>query len=533
MISTQDFLVDRLAKTENDDPQWLLGVPQGVFGAYEKVTIEKQQTYRPVGGGTYRFKGRITRTISPIQLQPPVPPVFVGVRWPAGTRGDAVRIMIDGQESRSMIAYGDLPGVVIQRASGGNKPGRGLLRYDADGYLSWRAPGSDRFGSSSRWTDETSWVLEDGRNKCAFLVVKVFEDRLPQGAYDAEVLVEDRYNNAIGDDNVDADEASAGWTKYYSMDLENVSPVALQDFRVWLRAEAIHNGVWISKTGGGICSDTLWCGRQNDSIYQASGFSATVRDSLDVSGSTTDPDGVTLDGANLIWGDNYFANKQILRGSGFSATILDSVDTTGITQFIQGVSWDQDANLQWCEDQYDLLLKSSGFTSTILDSHDMTATDQWPYGITVDDAQDTIWCGAEFENHYKQSGFSATIKDSYNVTAINQSPYGMGWDGENVVWCGTWASEELYLQSGFTSTLSDSADISATDNFVSGACHGDNGDRFDSWVQPPTMYSWQTFVWPSVGVGEAAKLYVRRVTPAGTPAAPTRLNIHDHNWIGI
>ena len=532
MITTQQFLLDRISKTENEEVQWLLGSPMGVFGAYEKVSLEKQSILRPVGGGRHRFKGQVRWTANPITLQPKLHPQLVGVRWPAGTRGDAVRIMVNGEESRSMIAHGDLPGVVIQRASGGNRPGRGLLRYDADGFLSWRAPGSDRFGSSSRWTDETSWVLEDGHNPCAFIVVKVFEDRLPQGAQDAVVSIEDRYNNAIGQDNVDADEASGGWIEYYNMDLENVSPIKLLDFRVWLRAEAINNGVHISKHGG-ICSDTIWCGRQNVAIYQASRFSATVRDSLDVSGSTTQPKGVTLDGENVIWADYYWVTKKIFRGSGFSATILDSVDTTGISQFPSGVSWDQDANLQWCEDQYDLLIKASGFTATILDSHDMTATDQYIYGITVDDVQDTIWCGAEFEEHYKQSGFSATVKDSYNVTAINQSPYGMGWDGEDVVWCGTYGSEELYKQSGFSSTLQDSADIASIDNFVSGACHGDNGDRFQTWVQPTFIYHHDTLVWSDVAVSGAATVYVKRVTDPGTPSSPSRLNIHEHNWIGI
>ncbi|HUX15706.1 MAG TPA: hypothetical protein VMW52_04485, partial [Phycisphaerae bacterium] len=132
---------------------------------------------------------------------------------------------------------GTVPGVVPLAVAGlaGPGPGAGHLRAGEDGSsLAWRAPGSATFGPLAPVALDGDYLLEDGEDADKWLRVRVYVDDLPDGAAEAEVLIQDRYANGLGHDDVTAAEAAAGDQADWTLTLENVSAVRLERVVAWL-----------------------------------------------------------------------------------------------------------------------------------------------------------------------------------------------------------------------------------------------------------------------------------------------------------
>lgn len=167
-----------------------------------------------------------------------LPNIADGVRRPAARRCDALRLEVSGAETHSLRAIGTLPGVVVLAAAGRNGRGTGMLRTSGSGtWLSWRAPGSNRFGAAVVCDSDGSYLLEDGRDLSKWLRVEVHVDYLVPGAVDARVYLADAYNNGHAHDDVSAAEADAGDIEDYTITLANDSLGDLIDVKAWLELD--------------------------------------------------------------------------------------------------------------------------------------------------------------------------------------------------------------------------------------------------------------------------------------------------------
>ena len=142
-------------------------------------------------------------------------------------------------------------------------------------------------------------------------------------------------------------------------------------------------------------TETPWGGSTGDKLYLNSGqFSATIRDSQDVSGVDTECGGMEWDGTNTPWYGSS-AEKLYLQSGKFSATLKDSESVAAIDQGGgNGISWDG-TNTPWSSDNTTaagtkLLLQSGQFSATLKTSFDCsgiaTATD-----ISYNNDGNTAW----------------------------------------------------------------------------------------------------------------------------------------------
>lgn len=164
-----------------------------------------------------------------------LPVITERVHRPAARRGDALRIEVSSVEALSHIAVGTLHGVAILAVAGKNGPGTGLLRASGDGtYLSWRAPGSDRFGSTVVCDADGDYMLEDGNYPDKFIRVNVSVDYLAPGASDAKVYIKDIYDNGFAQADITAAQASAGNVAVTALGLHNDGPMDILNMKCWL-----------------------------------------------------------------------------------------------------------------------------------------------------------------------------------------------------------------------------------------------------------------------------------------------------------
>jgi len=175
----------------------------------------------------------------PIWLRGPnaylLPELSEGVHLPEARHGDALRLKLAGVETESLIAVGTIPGVAVLAAGGRNGPGVGCLRASGDGtLLSWCAPGSNRFGSTTDCSVDGNHLLEDGRYPGKWLRVQVYNTYMNPGVAEAKVFLADVYNNGPGHDDLSAAEAAAGDIEDYTISLTNDSPMDILHVKAWL-----------------------------------------------------------------------------------------------------------------------------------------------------------------------------------------------------------------------------------------------------------------------------------------------------------
>jgi len=149
----------------------------------------------------------------------------------AGTHGDGLRLRRTGVDLISLAVVGAIPGVVVLAAGGANGPGVGWLSLSSYG-LSWRAPESSSFGSPQLFSEDGTYLLEDGEDAGKWVRVQVYTDYLPATA-DALVYLEDRYND-LGPADVAAAQASAGQTVDTGYQLANVTPMTIVGIKLWI-----------------------------------------------------------------------------------------------------------------------------------------------------------------------------------------------------------------------------------------------------------------------------------------------------------
>lgn len=153
----------------------------------------------------------------------------------AGTRGDAIRVRVGGEDVQHLAVLGTIRGVTPLAAAGRCGEGTGALRSldTPPRRLQWRAPGSETWGTAVRVEADGSYLLEDGEDQHAWLRVGVDVSWLPDVPEEARVFLRDRYN-ALGPDDVSAAEASAGATEALELALANVSTNMVRAVTAWL-----------------------------------------------------------------------------------------------------------------------------------------------------------------------------------------------------------------------------------------------------------------------------------------------------------
>jgi len=176
-------------------------------------------------------------------------------QWTPNFNGvDALRILSGLFEVQSLRAVGTIPGVIITHVAARNGPGLGRIKcQDAGTRLAWRAPDSSTFGTPVTVTSDGRYMLRDGEDLDKIVHVRVYSTYLEAGA-ESPVLLGDRYNNPIGDDDVTAAEATAGDVKTFAIQLENQSgeimhrPVAWVDAAVSDIEISADNSAWVTPT---------------------------------------------------------------------------------------------------------------------------------------------------------------------------------------------------------------------------------------------------------------------------------------------
>jgi hypothetical protein len=168
---------------------------------------------------------------------------------------DALEFTIDDVEIGQLVAVGTIPGVFVTYAAGANGKGTGYLASSGDGTrLAWKAPGSSCFGPDVQVGTDGSYLLEDELDRGKYVRVWVVTAFLQETPTQAEVYLDDIYNNGIGHDDVTAAEASAGDVVTYTLTMENKSAKVLWTPRFWLHSDTDNleigdDGVaWVSPT---------------------------------------------------------------------------------------------------------------------------------------------------------------------------------------------------------------------------------------------------------------------------------------------
>ena len=161
------------------------------------------------------------------------------------TLADALRLYASpGVEITHLRAVGTIPGVRILLAAARNGPGVGMLRY-LDGSLYWRAPGSATFGDAVAATVDGEYLVTDGEDAFKFVRCQAYADYLQER--DGRVFLADRYQNAIGHDDVTAAEALAGSIETWQITARNESNVPLYHVSAWVDFET--SGLELSANG--------------------------------------------------------------------------------------------------------------------------------------------------------------------------------------------------------------------------------------------------------------------------------------------
>jgi len=167
---------------------------------------------------------------------------------------DALELRTGLAEYEQLRYVGTIPGVVVSHVAGLNGPGVGRLRcQDAGTRLAWRAPGSDTFGSPIACPSDDTYLFHDGDDPDKFIRATVYASYLEAGA-EADVHIVDRHNNQTANDDVTAEEASAGTFAVHYIIMKNQSTEIMHRIRIWL--DAAVSGLAISENAFDYVSPT-------------------------------------------------------------------------------------------------------------------------------------------------------------------------------------------------------------------------------------------------------------------------------------
>ncbi len=151
------------------------------------------------------------------------------------SKADALQVLLaTGDAAADLPVIGTIDGVIVKGASHTCGPGKGVLRSERDGRtLSWRAPGSTRFGPPVDTYADGQYLLEDGESPAKYLHVDVRTSYLQPRPTESPVYIQEYWN--LGIKNISAAEA-AGYdetvsTAFY---LKNLSQSVLTNIRAWV-----------------------------------------------------------------------------------------------------------------------------------------------------------------------------------------------------------------------------------------------------------------------------------------------------------
>ena len=156
------------------------------------------------------------------------------------TRADALKLRVDHSivgsiyDAALMAPIRTITGVILVDASHRNGPGKGAIRSERDGRtLSWRAPGSAKFGTGVTVTADSDVLLEDGEDSGKYVRARVKFAYLPSGAVEHAVYLQPLWNLILAD--IGAAEAAAGVVvDRTDFILENTSERAIKKVKGWI-----------------------------------------------------------------------------------------------------------------------------------------------------------------------------------------------------------------------------------------------------------------------------------------------------------
>lgn len=206
-------------------------------------------------------------------------------------------------------------------------------------------------------------------------------------------------------------------------------------------------------------ADSTLVSTQTDKIYRQSGFSSTIRNSADISGSVAVGRGMahSKDLNPLVADDS---SEKLYKFQGFTSTVTDSEGGPFVGAGLAAVN-DDSANSYAGGYAANKIWKISGqFTSTVKASFDFSANWDVVQGIAFD--------GTDLMAHHDNpapklvlysGSITSTIKDSQDTSSFT-SPKGVSWDGTNTHIVDDAKSKKL--QGRFTTTVIESYSHPAT-----------------------------------------------------------------------
>ena len=208
-----------------------------------------------------------------------------------GRHADALRIRNGGSELPSLRCIRTVPGVRVLMAAGLNGPGTGYLR-SIDGWLQYKAPGSETFGLRVAVPADGNYVLEDGEDIDKYLRVQVYADYLVTGSIESPVELADRFAGTIPHDDVTAGEAAAGDVADYSFTIYNAGPGIISQIKAWVDYRDQHTQIsdddatWVKPTSESAALEFA-------DLLPGASHTLYVRRTI-VAGSPADPDVLRL-----------------------------------------------------------------------------------------------------------------------------------------------------------------------------------------------------------------------------------------------
>ncbi|NCN28240.1 hypothetical protein GW915_11770 [bacterium] len=191
-------------------------------------------------------------------------------------------------------------------------------------------------------------------------------------------------------------------------------------------------------------------------VYQLSGYTATVKDSVTLSYT---PSSMAITSAGeIITGETTKVRKHV----GLSAVVADSFSYG--TQNIRGITWDGTDVIVGNNVK---ILKFAGFSSTVTASFATpTGTNAYPQGLSWFNGN--LWVGSTNRNKiYKMVGFSATISTEWVATGVESLMF----DGANFIWANSTdpAKYLMYVGERENNILHDSLTIGTVQDFDFGS----------------------------------------------------------------
>jgi hypothetical protein len=147
------------------------------------------------------------------------------------THGDGLRFQRLAADVVSLRDVSGLSGVVVLACAARNGPGVGILTASPGAMISWQGPGGTA-GDPQLCSPDGAYLLLDGADPSKWVRIQVYSSYLPATGQ-GRVFMADVYNN-FGPSDSTAAESLMGQTITTTYGLNNVSPMQINNIKVWL-----------------------------------------------------------------------------------------------------------------------------------------------------------------------------------------------------------------------------------------------------------------------------------------------------------